>query len=128
MELHKRSARGNDPSDGPGSSPPAGRVGPVDPTPPSWPQTPPSWPPTGPSWRPAGTPPPAGLLAINLRYFALRAAVFGAVLAAVLLLGVDGLLAFALAVTVSGLISYPLALRQRRAVVNAVAARHGPAR
>jgi hypothetical protein len=47
------------------------------------------------------------------------------VLAAVLVLGVDGLLAFALAVVLSGLASYPLAVRQRRAVVDAVEARRG---
>jgi hypothetical protein len=68
------------------------------------------------------------LLVINLRYFALRAVVFGAVLSVVLLLGVDGVLAFALAVVLSGLISYPLALRQRRAVVSAVEVGRGQVR
>jgi hypothetical protein len=68
---------------------------------------------------------PASLLAINVRYFAVRVAMFGVVLAAVLVLGVDGLLAFALAVVLSGLASYPLAVRQRRAVVDAVEARRG---
>lgn len=62
----------------------------------------------------------SGLLAISARYFALRAVIFGVVLAAVLLLGVDGLLGFALALVISGLLSYPLAVRQRRAVLDRV--------
>lgn len=66
-----------------------------------------------------------GLLGLNLRYFAIRAALFGGVLAVLLLLGVNGLLGFALALVVSGLLSYPLALRQRRAVLDNVAARRG---
>ncbi|ORT91138.1 DUF4229 domain-containing protein [Frankia sp. B2] len=66
-----------------------------------------------------------GLLGINLRYFAVRVVLFGAVLAVVLLLGVNGLLAFALAVVFSGLLSYPLALRQRRAVIEVMEERRG---
>ncbi|CAJ59677.1 MULTISPECIES: hypothetical protein [Frankia] len=66
-----------------------------------------------------------GLLGINLRYFALRAVLFGVVLAVVLLLGAGGFLAFVLALAVSGLMSYPLALRQRRAVVAVMENRHG---
>lgn len=66
-----------------------------------------------------------GLLGINVRYFAIRAALFGAVLAVVLLLGVDGFLAFVLALGLSGLLSYPLALRQRRAVLDVMENRHG---
>lgn len=66
-----------------------------------------------------------GLLGINLRYFALRAVLFGVVLAVVLLLGAGGFLAFVLGLVVSGLMSYPLALRQRRAVVAVMENRHG---
>ncbi|CAO5176150.1 DUF4229 domain-containing protein [Frankia sp. AiPs1] len=66
-----------------------------------------------------------GLLAINLRYFAVRALLFGVVLAVVLLLGLGGLLAFLLALAVSGLASYPLALRQRRAMIDAMENRQG---
>ncbi|WP_220386574.1 DUF4229 domain-containing protein [Frankia sp. ArI3] len=66
-----------------------------------------------------------GLLGINLRYFALRAVLFGVVLAVVLLLGAGGFLAFVLALVVSGLMSYPLALRQRRAVLAVMENRHG---
>ncbi|MCM3883747.1 hypothetical protein [Frankia sp. R82] len=69
--------------------------------------------------------PQRGLLAINVRYFAVRALLFGVVLAVVLLLGLGGLLAFLLALAVSGLASYPLALRQRRAVIDAMENRHG---
>ncbi|MDT3438616.1 MULTISPECIES: hypothetical protein [unclassified Pseudofrankia] len=68
---------------------------------------------------------PSGLLAINLRYFALRAVLFGAVLAAVLLLGVNGWLAFFAALVVSGIMSFPLALRQRRAAQRAFEIRRG---
>ncbi|OHV41928.1 hypothetical protein BCD49_01985 [Pseudofrankia sp. EUN1h] len=68
---------------------------------------------------------PPGLLAINLRYFALRAVLFGGVLAAVLLLGVNGWLAFFAALVVSGVMSFPLALRQRRAAQRAFEARRG---
>jgi hypothetical protein len=67
----------------------------------------------------------SGLLSINLRYFALRAVIFGAVLAVVLLVGVGGALGFALALVFSGLLSYPLALRQRRAVVGIMENRGG---
>jgi hypothetical protein len=65
------------------------------------------------------------LAGINLRYFALRAVLFGVVLAVVLLLGAGGFLAFVLALVVSGLMSYPLALRQRRAVLAVMENRHG---
>ncbi|EIV94204.1 DUF4229 domain-containing protein [Frankia sp. QA3] len=81
--------------------------------------------------RAASAPPAApagrerGLLGINLRYFAVRAVLFGVVLAVVLLLGAGGFLAFVLALVVSGLISYPLALRQRRAVLAVMENRHG---
>ena len=64
-----------------------------------------------------------GLLALNLKYFAIRAALFGAALAVVMVLGVDGLLAFAIALVASGLASYPLAVRQRKAVLARVEAR-----
>ncbi|WP_035950311.1 DUF4229 domain-containing protein [Parafrankia sp. EUN1f] len=74
------------------------------------------------SQRPAGE---VGMWGLNLRYFAIRAALFAAVLAVLLLVGVGGLLGFALALVVSGLLSYPLALRQRRAVLDSVAARRG---
>ncbi|WP_416211330.1 hypothetical protein [Frankia sp. Cas3] len=82
-----------------------------------------------PGW-PSRLPPPAppsgsGLLAINARYFALRAVIFGAVLAVVLLVGVNGFLAFAAAFVLSGLVSYPVALRQRRAVLGALEERRG---
>nr|WP_238429245.1 hypothetical protein [Frankia nepalensis] len=73
----------------------------------------------------APTKEPPGLLAINLRYFALRAVLFGAVLTAVLLLGMNGVLAFFLAVVVSGLMSFPLALRQRQAAQRAFEIRKG---
>ncbi|MCM3923314.1 DUF4229 domain-containing protein [Frankia sp. AiPs1] len=80
----------------------------------------------------AGAPAPAAAVAkdrrlagINLRYFALRAVLFGVVLAVVLLLGAGGFLAFVLALVISGLMSYPLALRQRRAVVAVMENRHG---
>ncbi len=66
-----------------------------------------------------------GLLAINARYFALRAVIFAAVLAVVLTLGVNWLLGFAVAAVLSGLVSYPLAIRQRRAVLDALAERRG---
>jgi hypothetical protein len=66
-----------------------------------------------------------GLLGINLRYFAVRAVIFGGVLAVVLLLGMGGLLAFVLSLAVSGLLSYPLALRQRRAVLEVMENRRG---
>ncbi len=69
---------------------------------------------------------PSSLLAINLRYFAARLALFGVALAVVMVgLGVRGLLAFALAGGFSGVAGYPLAVRQRRAVVDAVEARRG---
>jgi len=68
---------------------------------------------------------PPGLLAINLRYFALRAVLFGAVLTAVLVLGVNGWLAFFAALVVSGIMSFPLALRQRRAAQRAFELRRG---
>jgi hypothetical protein len=71
-----------------------------------------------PSARPA-----PGLLAINLRYYGLRAAIFAAVLTTLLVVGMDGLLAFALAVVASGLASFPLAIRQRRASIEAVSTR-----
>jgi hypothetical protein len=78
--------------------------------------------------RPA-PPEPASLLAINLRYFAIRIALFGAVLAVIMsVFQMDGLLAFALAVVLSGLAGYPLAVRQRRAVVGTIEARRGRSR
>ncbi|SNQ48651.1 conserved hypothetical protein [Frankia canadensis] len=73
--------------------------------------------------QPGGSGP--GLLGINARYFAIRAVLFGVVLAVVLLLGLGGLLAFVLALAVSGLLSYPLALRQRRAVIDVMENRRG---
>ncbi|OAA26445.1 Protein of unknown function (DUF4229) [Frankia sp. EI5c] len=76
----------------------------------------------GKSGQPAGE---TGLMGLNLRYFAIRAALFGVVLAVVLLVGVGGLLGFALALVISGLLSYPLALRQRRAVLRNIAERRG---
>ncbi|MEX5631110.1 hypothetical protein [Parafrankia sp. FMc2] len=90
-------------------------------------------PPTGGSFRPArrgrlrgsaaGETGDPGLMGLNLRYFAIRAVLFGGVLAVLLLLGLDGLFGFALALVISGLLSYPLALRQRRAVLNTIAVR-----
>jgi hypothetical protein len=70
---------------------------------------------------PSGT----GLLAINARYCALRAAIFGMMLTVVLVLGMGGFLAFAVAFVLSGLVSYPVALRQRRAVLGALEERRG---
>ncbi|WP_416211073.1 hypothetical protein [Frankia sp. Cr2] len=88
---------------------------------PGWPlRLPPSAPPIPPA-PPSGS----GLLAINVRYFALRAVIFGAVLAVVLLLGMNGFLAFAAAFVLSGLVSYPVASRQRRAVLGALEERRG---
>jgi ABC-type molybdate transport system permease subunit len=66
-----------------------------------------------------------GLLSLNLRYYALRAALFGGFLAVWLLLGLGELLSVALAVVASGLVSFPLAMRQRRASVAAIEARRG---
>ncbi len=51
--------------------------------------------------------------------------IFGAVLAVVLLLGMNGFLAFAAAFVLSGLVSYPVASRQRRAVLGALEERRG---
>lgn len=65
------------------------------------------------------------LLSINLRYFTLRAVLFGGVLALVLLLGVNGWIAFFLALAGSGALSFPLALRQRRAAQRAFELRRG---
>ncbi|CAI7975578.1 hypothetical protein MXD62_00635 [Frankia sp. Mgl5] len=75
--------------------------------------------------RAGAAPGEGGLMGLNLRYFALRAAMFGAVLGVLFLAGVGGVLGFALAAVISGLLSYPLALRQRRAVLDNVAARRG---
>ncbi|WP_241251803.1 hypothetical protein [Candidatus Protofrankia californiensis] len=80
---------------------------------------------SGPSPSSSGSSSGPGLLAINARYFALRAVIFAAVLTAVLALGVHWLLGFAVAVVLSGLVSYPLAIRQRRAVLGALAQRRG---
>ncbi|WP_308128284.1 hypothetical protein [Frankia sp. CiP3] len=85
----------------------------------------PGWPSRLPSAVPSTPPSRSGLLAINARYFMVRALIFGVVLAVVLRLGVKGFLAFAVAFVLSGLVSYPVALRQRRAVFGALAQRRG---
>jgi hypothetical protein len=67
---------------------------------------------------------PGSVLSVNLKYFAFRAVVFGALLAgSLVLLGDRWVLALALAVVFSGLASYPLARRGRRAIVAAADAR-----
>jgi hypothetical protein len=67
---------------------------------------------------------PPGLVSLNLRYYAIRAALFGGFLTVLLVVSdIDGLLAFALAVVASGLVSFPLAMRQRRAGIDAIEVR-----
>jgi len=68
---------------------------------------------------------PPGLLAINVRYFALRAVLFGGVLAILVVIGLNGWLVFFAALVVSGIMSFPLALRQRRAAQRAFEQRRG---
>ncbi|WP_235433255.1 MULTISPECIES: hypothetical protein [Protofrankia] len=55
----------------------------------------------------------------------MRTVIFAAVLTVVLLVGLHWLLGFAVAVVLSGLVSYPLAIRQRRAVLDALEQRRG---
>jgi hypothetical protein len=66
-----------------------------------------------------------GLVATSLRYYPLRIAAFAAVLAGMIALGLNWVLALFLAFVVSGIMSFPLALRQRRAMQRAYDSRRG---